>query len=460
MKNGKCFRFIKNYPIIWGILGVCITVGILALYEVRQRSQVVDEKYINAEMERTATLENTNCPEVLMDNFLAGLKKQDLDKTLRCMGIEEKAEGSDVKNIINREGCFYTDLTVVPSGYFREYTDICSIEVTEMYSEELQKIWDVFPDPSKLRIVKTGIVSPKVQMEAEFQSKRSQQLEDWGGEYSLDMAALLEYEGENYILGVTLGHYWAHKGSYWKVLFLHSELAGTTEETPIRKISPEEYEGLDGDMSTQKFLKEAKKQNVEYDLYEEREEDVDAENGLFEVNYPVIHPLKADSPEKLIEAFFLGIEKKELASCIGYCTLMSKEELAETTPELIGRQRETARQVKKFCYGFMGCDYEKEHASLSEIGKTGTKIVAALNPQYFMYIDWSDMIPLEKSDSQMEYLVCFRYEGKHFMSGFILEDQDGWRIRSLSSDTLGLENGEVRELTDKEYEKILERYDL
>lgn len=455
----KCFRFIKSYPIIWGILGACITVGMLVLYEFEQRSQIVDAKYVNAEMARASTLENTNCPEVLMDVFLTGLKEQDLDKALRCTAIQETVSKSDVRSIINREGSFYTDLTVAPSGFFREYDDISAAELAGIYSAEIEKIWEAFPDSSKLKVLKTEVASPEVQAGSEFQSKSFQKLEDWGGECCLDMAVLLEYEDQNYVLGITLGHYRESKENYWKVFSLDSELTGTTEDAPVRKISQEEYGELAGGVRVQEFLDELEKQNVEYDLYEEREDSTDIENGLFELNYPVINPLKEDSPEKLIEAFFLGIEKEELARCIGYCTAMSGEELSKTTTDMLDKQQEAVKQVKRFCYGFMGCDYDKEHASLSEIGKTGTKIVEALDPKYFMYIDWSDMIPLEEADGQAEYLVCFRYEGKQFMCGFTLENQDGWRIRSLSGSTLGLENGEVRELTEKEYEELLERYD-
>ena len=187
-------------------------------------------------------------------------------------------------------------------------------------------------------------------------------------------------------------------------------------------------------------------------------ENIEVENMLFSPNYFILNSLKEDTPEQVIEKFIVCIERKDLTSAMAYCMPENVTADDKTTIDLIKKQEKIAKELKRFCYGFLGYDYQNEE-KLDQIGKSGSKIIDGLDPKYFMYFDWSDIILVDQQENLREYIVGCHYEGEKYISGFTLVNQDGWHIQSLSSNKFGIEPGENRKVTDQEYEKILKVWD-
>ena len=264
---------------------------------------------------------------------------------------------------------------------------------------------------------------------------------------------LLESQGDEYILGVTLNHY----EDYWKILHLGSSLLQTTGEEPIRVTDEEEYKALKGTLEKNRFQEELQNTSIDYELFDEETESINYEE-LLPANYFIVNSLEEMDPQQVIEKFVLSIEKKELVRAMGYCMETEIGELEHTTLDILQRQADCAKQIKKFCYGFLGCDYLKSESDLKQIGKSGSRIEKELNPQYFMYFDLLDAFVIKDNGSEIQYLVCYLYNGEYYISGMTLVESDGWKIRSLTISSDEIELNQLERIKKSEYEDIKNRY--
>lgn len=448
---------LKNHPIILGVVLSLLLVGVMSVYELEMRVSTEDPKYVNRDLSRVQTIEKINRPEVLAEYLIEALGKDDIDKALRGFAIDESIMNVSVRNEINKKEIFYTDMIIAPSGHYDIYNEISAAELSGKYVDEFKYILEKFPNFENVKIKNVDVVLPNVQKSKEFQSKSQKFSEVWGGDCMIEMMVLLEYEQKNYLLGLTMNHY----VDYWKIFDLGSELTGTTNEMPIREITEEEYKKLQGTKSIKSYLEDLQKELKEEDmeLYKKEKQNISVEEMMLAPNYFLLNSLKEDMPEQVIEKFIVCIEKKDLTSAMAYCMTENAMDVEKTTIGLLEKQERISKELKRFCYGFLGYDYQQEK-TLEQIGKSGSKIIEGLDPKYFMYFDWSDIILVNQQENLREYIVGCHYEGEKYVSGFTLVNQDGWQIQSLSSEKFGIEPGENRKVTDKEYEKILKVWDV
>lgn len=251
----------------------------------------------------------------------------------------------------------------------------------------------------------------------------------------------------------------AHYGDSWKVLTLGSALTDTTAEAPMRKTTEEEFAALKGTMKEKNYKKQLQKKNLDSTLFEDTGlTDEDIEEMRLPANYFVLNPLREDTAESTIEAFVRSIQKVDMGRALAYCMDESPEELEHTNVEVLQKQEEIAEMVKRFCYGFLGDDYNEEEASLQIIGKSGRKIVQELDPKYFMYFDLTESVLLQDDGKEQQYAVLFWYAGETYVVGMTLEEGGGgWYIRSLSSEDLGTEPGEIRLVSEEKLKELEKR---
>ncbi len=450
----KPWEILKIHPVIIGIALSVFVVGIMSVYELGIRVSTENPKYINQDLSRPQTVEKINCPEILVEYLVEALGEQDIDKALRGFSIDESIMKVSVRNEINKQEMFYTDMMIAPSGHYDIYNEISAAELSGKYVREFEYILKELPNFEKAEIKSIDIVLPDVQKSKEYQSKGQKFSEVWGGDCMTEMMVLLEYEQKNYLLGLTMNHY----KDYWKIIDLGSELTSTTNEKPIREITEDEYKKLRETQTIKSYMNDLQKELKVEDMELYGKENIEVENMLFSPNYFILNSLKEDTPEQVIEKFIVCIERKDLTSAMAYCMPENVTADDKTTIDLIKKQEKIAKELKRFCYGFLGYDYQNEE-KLDQIGKSGSKIIDGLDPKYFMYFDWSDIILVDQQENLREYIVGCHYEGEKYISGFTLVNQDGWHIQSLSSNKFGIEPGENRKVTDQEYEKILKVWD-
>ena len=451
----KIGKFLKENPVVCGVAGSFLVVGIMAVYQFVESHTTVEPKYITQELAQAETQAVVNDPKAVAGYLVEAVKKQDLDKALRGMAIDESILNISLANLINEAGEFYTEMEIVPSGNYSTYNELAAAELTGEYAVDLKNLMDQFEKTEDMQVEEICYVDPKKQLEPEQLSDDSKTLEQWGGDCLTEMMVRLSGGDEEYLLGLTMVHY---KDS-WKVFSLGAELTGTTEETPVRKTTEEEFTALKGTMKEKEYEKQLQKKNLDSVLFEESKmTKEDIEKMRLPANYFVLNPLREDTAESTIEAFVRSIQKEDMGRALAYCMGGSPEELEHTNTEILQKQEEIAEMVKRFCYGFLGDDYSEEETSLQTIGKSGKKIVQELDPKYFMYFDLTESMLLQDDGEEQQYAVLFWYAGETYVVGMTLEESDGgWYIKSLSSENLETEPGEVRLVSEKEQKQLEKR---
>lgn len=449
----SCFKIIKEHPIILGIAGCIGLIGIIICYQLSESRRIAVPTVETQELQRNAELDKLNHPEYLVRYLMSAVEKQDVDMALRGFAMDESILNIELEKIIAAQDQFYTDMEIAPSGSYKTYNEVSAAELAGKYSQSFQVLLDFFGENDKIIVKDIDYVRPEQQLSSEKISKNEKVIEAKGGDCICEMMVLVEYNGQEYILGITLNHY----EDYWKVLHLGAELSETTEEEPIRLIDAEEYNILIGKMKKNKFQKELQDLFIDIELFEE-ETEPDNYEKLLPANYFIINGLKEESPQKVIDKFVLYIEKEELVRAIGYCMDVKEGELEHTTVDVLQRQADCAKAIKRFCYGFLGCDYERNGSSLEQIGKSGSRIQEELSPHNFMYFDLLNSFLIEDNGDEKQYIVCYLYGGEYYISGMTLVNRAGWQIQSLSISNGEMELDCLKKIKKKEFDKIEKIY--
>lgn len=450
----KIGKFLKENPVVCGVAGSFLVVGIMAAYQFVESHTAVDPKYITQELAQAETQAVVNDPKVVAGYLVGAVKDQDLDKALRGMAIDESILNISLANLINEAGEFYTEMEIAPSGSYSNYNELAAAELAGAYAADLDNLMAQLEE-RKWQAEEICYVDPQQQLEPEKLSGNSKILENWGGDCLTELMVRISCEEEDYLLGLTLAHY----GDSWKVLTLGSALTDTTAEAPIRKTTEEEFAALKGTMKEKDYKKQLQKKNLDSTLFEDTGlTDEDVEEMRLPANYFVLNPLREDTAESTIEAFVRSIQKVDMGRALAYCMGGSTEESEHTNTEILEKQEKIAEMVKRFCYGFLGEDYSEEDASLQIIGKSGRRIVQELDPKYFMYFDLTESVLLQDDGETQQYAVLFWYAGENYVVGMTLEESDGgWYIRSLSSENLGTEPGEIRAVSEEKLKELEKR---
>ena len=446
----KICKKLKNYPELLGIVAVCILVGIIFLYKLEVRREYVDSGIVTEDMARESTVDGFEKPEESVRYMISALQKEDLDMGLRGFPIDEKILGINVGEELNSLGEFSTNITYMPSQW-KEFVPVSSSEITKDYTEIFQSLEKQLAG-REVTVEAVRALMPQKQMEAQYHRNSQRICEIWGADSRIEALAKLTIDGEDYALPVTLFQY----DDFWKTDSFEASLSG---QSGIFSCDSEEYEELTDEKEEEalkEFLEDSDEEKSQ-EQTEEEEEEILPEEALLPANYVLYNTVFSQTPEKTIENFVLSMQKNDLSSMMIYTDLYGEEDpLNQDLAEILIRQGEVAEQIQTFYYYLMGNDFAStENVSLDELGMTGEEISGSLELSEIVYLDLNNVLKI-KDD---EYAAFYYFNGKHYMSGFKMKEYgQGWKIEELSCDFMGLDKGQVKELTESEYNKIIKEY--
>ena len=448
----KIWKKLKNYPELLGIVAVCILVGIIFLYKLEVRREYVDPGIVTEDMARESTVDGFEKPEESVRYMISALQKEDLDMGLRGFPIDEKILGINVGEELNALGEFSTNITYMPSQW-KEFVPVSSSEITKDYTEIFQSLEEQFAGRD-VTVEAVRALMPQKQMEAQYHRNSQQICEIWGADSRIEALAKLTIDGEDYALPVTLFRY----DDFWKIDSFEASLLEEKEDG-IFSCDEQTYGKLTDEKEEKKlkeFLEDKDKMTTQSKTKEE-EKEVLPEDALLPANYVLYNTVFSQTPEKAIENFILSMQKNDLSSMMIYTDLYGEEDpLNQDLAEILIRQGEVAEQIQTFYYYLMGNDFAStENVSLDELGMTGEEISKSLELSEIVYLDLNNVLKI-KDD---EYAAFYYFNGKHYMSGFTMKEYgQGWKIEELSCASMGLDKGQVKELTETEYNKIIKEY--
>ena len=444
------WKKLKNYPELLGIGAVCILVGIIFLYKLEARRGYVDPGIVTEDMARESTADGFKEPGESVRYMISALQKEDLDMGLRGFPIDEKILGINVGEELNSLGEFSTNITYMPSQW-KEFVPVSSSEITKDYTEIFQSLEKQLAG-REVTVEAVRALMPQKQMEAQYHRNSQRICEIWGADSRIEALAKLTIDGEDYALPVTLFQY----DDFWKTDSFEASLSG---QSGIFSCDSEEYEELTDEKEEEalkEFLEDSDEEKSQ-EQTEEEEEEILPEEALLPANYVLYNTVFSQTPEKTIENFVLSMQKNDLSSMMIYTDLYGEEDpLNQDLAEILIRQGEVAEQIQTFYYYLMGNDFAStENVSLDELGMTGEEISGSLELSEIVYLDLNNVLKI-KDD---EYAAFYYFNGKHYMSGFKMKEYgQGWKIEELSCDFMGLDKGQVKELTESEYNKIIKEY--
>lgn len=448
----KIWKKLKNYPELLGIVAVCILVGIIFLYKLEVRREYVDPGIVTEDMARESTVDGFEKPEESVRYMISALQKEDLDMGLRGFPIDEKILGINVGEELNALGEFATNITYMPSQW-KEFVPVSSSEITKDYTEIFQSLEEQLAGRD-VTVEAVRALMPQKQMEAQYHRNSQQICEIWGADSRIEALAKLTIGGEDYALPVTLFRY----DDFWKIDSFEASLLEEKEDG-IFSCDEQTYGKLTDEKEEKKlkeFLEEKDKKTTQSKTKEE-EKEVLPEDALLPANYVLYNTVFSQTPEKAIENFILSMQKNDLSSMMIYTDLYGEEDpLNQDLAEILIRQGKVAEQIQTFYYYLMGNEFAAtENVSLDELGMTGEEISSSLELSEIVYLDLNNVLKI-KDD---EYAAFYYFNGKHYMSGFTMKEySQGWKIEELSCASMGLDKGQVKELTETEYNKIIKEY--
>lgn len=431
----KKFRY---YPELIGIAAIGLLAIIILLYKINLHYKYTEPAIMTEQMERSNTTDGFTEPYDMVSYMIDALKNDDLDKGLRGFPIDEKLLGINVGMIIDSLNEFSTNITYMPSQW-SQFVPISSAEITGDY---VQQFGDIRNQLTKKEVEIDGInlILPETQFSNEYTSTSREICEMWNAEDRIEVIVKLDINGKDYAMGMTLLKY----NGFWKIDSFESDLAKERGYAGIWKCADLEYDELINEEREKQILnsKDSKSNSTQ--------------NQLLPLNYVLYNSRFGKTPEDLIKDFILCIQKNDLSGIMTYMDIYGDENLLQSeTSDILLNQREAAEEIQNSYYYLFGNDYASINTvSLEELGMTGDQISNCFNLDEMLYLDVNSIFQVDGR----EYAAVYYFNGKHYLAGFMLKQYEkGWLIETLSCASLGLEKGQILELTDKEYDQITEK---
>lgn len=438
-------KLIKKYPVLLGLGAVFLLTLIIMGYKYQIARQYAEPTVVTKELSRESTIEGFEEPDGIVRYVFSALKKNDLDMGLRAFPIDEKMLNMDTGKILDSLGTFSTNNTYM-SSQWKTYAPLSSVELTQDYTEEFLDIQKALE--GKAFTVKDVLaVFPEQQLTSEYKKSMRENCEKWGADAGAEVFAEIEAEGKNYIVGITLLKYC----NFWKIDSFSSSLLEETGYHGIIEVTEKEAKKLQNKQLEKRLWKDLESQDKKNSSEKKA---INPEDEMLVPNYFVLNSSYGKNPEDVIGKFVLSIQKHDITTLMTYFEIY--DELPENIEDVLIQQGLVGREVQSFYYYLLGNEFASlKEIKLENLGMTGSEIVKKSNPEEVFYLDLVGTCKI--NDNQ--YIGIYYFNGTHYISGFtLLESKQGWKIQSLACEDMGLEKGQVKEVSEKQYKTILEEY--
>lgn len=441
----KVIKLIKEYPVLLGLAVVFLLSLTILGYKYQTARSYMEPTIVTEELSRESTIEGFEKPADIVAYIFSALKKNDLDMGLRAFPIDEKMLNMDTGKVLDSLGIFSTNNTYMTSAW-QTYAPLSSVELTQDYTEEFLKLQEKL-DGKEFTIKSVFAAFPDKQLTPEYRKSMREKCEQWGADAGAEVFANIEIDSKNYLMGFTLLQYYG----FWKIDSFSSSLLEKAGYHGVAEMTEDKISELQNKKSEETLWKELKgkdKKNSKKNTVK------NPENEMLVPNYFVLNSSHGSSPEEVIEKFVLSLQKQDITMLM---SLFENYEInIQNMEKILIRQGIIGREVQSFYYYLLGNKFASlEEVQLETLGMTGNEIVKKSNPEEVFYLDLVEICKI----NDYEYVGVYYFNGKHYISGFnLIEDEEGWKIKSLSCEEIGLKTGQVKEASEKQYKEILKEY--
>ena len=389
----------KRITVIGCLLIVFLAGGLFA-YQKYMDGQQVEPLYITENMSRMETLEGYEEPESLVRYMICQIQRGDLDLALRGCAVENLAEYFVLESYLELTDEFRGIKDLPPSETESEaYIGISNARLAGYYAELLEQCQQLFGSEHEVQLLSAGEYVPE-NPDGMYYQTRQKVCDALGCRSICEMQILLRIDGEDKEMYWTLVRY----RSRWNVLAFNELERADQKDIEIRSVDVSSGENL---------------------LF-------DTEDVL-PLNYSLVNQNKEDTPEELLENFFLYLQKEDIWSAMSYFYLYDTDGNIVADQDLILRQRELAQQIQLFYYQLFIPNRNIYEWYQREPAERGGDLVEALMCDQVVSLNLNSIQQTsEIMNGQADYQVTYTYDGYTCILNFTLINQDGWMIESMN----------------------------
>ncbi len=389
----------KKIMILGSIL-IAILVG--GLFEYQRRDDSWELVYVAETLEqaREETVRGYKEPEELIAYMFYQIQNGDLDLALRGCPVQQMAEGFLLRSYIEFTES-YEPMEMLPPADrdSTAYVGISKLRLADYYAKWIEKCGSIMGPGHHVKLLDMIEDVPE-EPDGMYYQNRTSICEIIGAQKLREMLIYAEIDGEIKELRWTL----ARHGSRWRVL-LFTSLEGYGAEQP--------------DVRDSKVVLDDK-HVIDYTC-----EDV------LPVNYIVLNDNSEESPEKLIERFFLYLMREDVLSAASYMELYDPEQPLHTNMEILKSHADAGVQFQSFYYKMIFGKQWRYEWYFRDLAVRAKDLVEEVGTEQAVTIDlWSVQALTEPSEEQMVYQVSYFYDNS-YMATFTLVNHNGWRIQSI-----------------------------
>lgn len=388
----------KRITVIGCLLIVFLAGGLFA-YQKYMDGRQVEPFYMTENMDRMETLEGYEEPELLVCYMICQIQRGDLDLALRGCAIENLAEYFVLESYLELTDEFRGIENLPPSETESEaYMGISSARLAGDYAEMLEQCRQLFGSEHEVQLLSVSEYIPE-NPDGMYYQTRQKLCEALGCRSVSEMQILLRIDGEDKEMYWTLVRY----RSRWNVLAFNELDSAGQKEIVIRSADISSVENLSFDT-----------------------EDV------LPLNYSLVNQNKEDTPEALLENFFLYLQREDIWSAMSYFYLYDTEGNIDADQDLLARQGELAQQIQMFYYQLFIPNRNIYEWYQREPAERGGDLVEALmcDQVVSLNLDYMQQIS-ETADDKADYRAVYSYNGYTYVLNFTLVNQNGWMIESM-----------------------------
>lgn len=389
-------------PLVTGCILIVLLIGILIGVQMYEDSKDVVSEGQTREQEREATIDGYEEPEALIQYMLWQMQSGDLDLALRGCAIQKISENFLLRSYIEFMESYDQMALLPPSDHERtSYMEISQLRMADHYAEWLEKCGTILGPGHEVKLLDMVEDVPE-EPDGKYYTDRSSICEMLGSQRVREMLISLEVDGEVKEFRWTLTRF----GKYWKVL-LFTSLENYKSELPEIR----DGQAVSGTAAP-----------IDYEC-----------EDILPVNYTVLNNNSEEDPVYLLERFFLYLQREDVWSALSYVELYDADKTPSTNAELLAGQAYLAEQMQTFYYRMFFQDQELYAWYFRDLENRASDLVDALNSDKVVTMNVNSIeLVNSTSDDSREYKVVYNYGGQGFAINFLMEDRNGWRIKSMA----------------------------
>lgn len=384
-----------------GSIMIVLFLGFLFVYQQKRDSDEVVSRRETVEQSRTGTIEGYEEPEELVRYMLCQFQKGDLELALRGCAIQETADNFRLQSYIEFTED-YAPMEILPPSEDESpaYRAISQMRLEGYYARWLKKCEEVLGPSHEVFLLGIEEDVPE-NPDGKYYQNRKAISEMLGARKVYEALIYVRVDDEVKELRWTLAR---HK-KYWGVLAFNPLDRYAEEEPDIRNSSSAFAEDLEKEYMT---------------------------GDILPANYVVLEKNKEETPEELLQRFFLYLMRQDVMSAGSYVELYGEDEELHTTQALLENHEMLARKIQAFYYRLFFANQNTYDWYFRDLSTRAENIVKDIRCDQIVTMGEISIQTLEElSDKERLCQVNFRYNGEGYSVNFILENHEGWYIKNF-----------------------------